>query len=274
MKKRIMCLIALLCVLTGCASLPQPEPEPGMQIYCFQAGKADAFLIYTDEAAVLIDTGESGFGKEINRYLDQAKITALDYLIVTHFDKDHVGGAAKVLRSVPVRQVLQSNSPKDASAYEKYVSALSEVGITPATVRLPQTITLDGMTITVDPPARESYDEKASNNSSLIVTVEYGEKRFLFMGDAQEERISEYLSADVPHCDFLKVPYHGHWQDIFPDLITAVQPKYAVITCSDDQPEDAKTLSSLTQAGAEVCLTRINPVLLITDGKTISMKYA
>jgi beta-lactamase superfamily II metal-dependent hydrolase len=290
MKLRIAAAMLAVLLLCGCGtpassggsgadggssvnSSGDSIPDHLLRVYGFSAGKADAFLLTTGSGAVLIDTGESGSGKEIVSYLEKMKIPALDYLILTHFDKDHVGGAAKVLKSISVKQVLQSDEPKDSRAYQKYVSALETAGITPHTVRKTDEFTLDDVVYSVDPPQKTSYASDSSNNSSLIVSVRYGERRFLFAGDAQEARLREFLEENPGSFDFLKVPDHGRWQDILPEFFKTVSPAFAVITSSDDEPEDAATRAALTAAGAKVFLTRTHPVLAQCDGTDLRVQY-
>lgn len=276
----LLCLALLLCGCGGAAApaasaVPSSGGGTELSVYCFSAGKADAFLLYTAESAVLIDCGEKGFGKEILAYMEQQGIGRLDYLVVTHFDKDHVGGAAKVLNSIPVGTVLQSNCPKDSEQYEKYLKAMDSAGIEPVTVRESLAFTLDGVAYTVDPPRRGDYDSDASNNSSLIVSVKNGENDLLFTGDAQNERLEEFLAANRTEYDVLKVPYHGHWQKLLPELVSSVRPSLAVITSSAEEPEDAETLALLEEAGAETFLTREGPILLRCDGVRVAAeRYA
>ncbi len=245
-----------------------------LEIICFQAGKADAFLLLTPESAVLIDCGEKGFGRTILAELEARGIGRLDMMMITHFDKDHVGGAARILNNFPVARVLQSNSPKDSEEYEKYVKALKNAGMEPETVRENLSFTLDGVTYTVNPPKRTKYNSDSSNNSSLIVSVENGANRFLFTGDAQDERIEEFLTLEQGTYDFLKVPYHGHWQESLMLLMGVVKPRYAVITSSDDEPEDAETLELLESFGAETFLTRNGNIRVTSDGATLRVEYA
>ena len=105
MKLRLFLVLAVLAgLLTGCMEKRTPSTtgagetdttvQPAastLNLWCFQAGKADAFLLWNESGTVLIDTGESGFGKEILKKLQELGIQRLDYLIITHFDKDHVG---------------------------------------------------------------------------------------------------------------------------------------------------------------------------------------
>ena len=247
------------------------EASGSWQVYCFQAGKADAILLYSGSAAVLIDTGESGFGKTIVSYLQNAGIGTLDALILTHFDQDHVGGAAKVLSSVTVKAVYTSDCPKSSKEYAKYLAALDSAGLTAVTVREDTSFTLDGAVFSISPPQKTTYQTDESNNSSLITSVSFGQTRFLFAGDAENDRIREFLGENPGSYDFLKVPYHGHWQTALQELIDEVQPKYAVITSSDKEPEDDETVSALEAAGAQVFLTREGGVLAVTDGKTVTV---
>ena len=253
---------------------PASSEASALTVHCFSAGKADAFLLYTQDSAVLIDCGEKGFGKEILAYLEEAGIGRLDCLIVTHFDKDHVGGAAKVLNSFPVDTVLQSNCPKDSEEYEKYCKALSNASLTPVTVRETLRFTLDGVIYSVDPPRKDDYSRDDSNNSSLIVSVWQGDTGLLFTGDAQDERLQEFLSSNRSEYTLLKVPYHGRWQETLPELIRAVRPACAVITSSDSLPEDPKTLALLSDAGVETYLTRQGAVTLYCDGTGIRIETA
>ena len=237
----------------------------------FSAGKADAFLLTTAHSAVLIDAGEKGFGKTILAELEARGITKLDYLIITHFDQDHVGGAAKVINNFEVATVLQSNHPKDSEEYEKYVKALNNAGIEAVTVREALDFTLDGVSFNVDPPRKDNYREDDSNNASLIVTVKAGENSLLFMGDAQTERLAEFLEWNTETWDVLKVPHHGKEEPLMEELVRAVQPKYAVITSSDEDPEAASTLTALD--GVETFLTRQGEIVITCGDAGLEIGY-
>ena len=277
MKNRMLAIfMIILCGLAACADNPEASAEPtlptatALNVWCFQAGKADAFLFWNEAGA---DTAESGFGKTVLEKLEELGIKRLDYLILTHFDKDHVGGAKKILSEIPVETVLQSNCPKTgAEAYEKYLAALDACGLVPLTVRQSLSFTLGDVCFTVDPPALEKYPEDESNNSSLIVTVTHGEHRMLFCGDAEELRLAEFLERDPGEYALVKLPHHGRYQTTLQALLNETKSVYAVITSSDDAPEDAETLALLDACGVQTLLTRAGPVWITSSEKELTVR--
>ena len=160
-------LLLALAVLGGCTNINQNgnsglQSNPDFSVYCFSAGKADAFLLYTESSAVLIDCGEKGFGKEILGKLEELGIEKLDYLIITHFDKDHVGGAARVINNISIDNVIVSNCPKDSEEYEKYEKALENAGLSANVLSNSLAFTLDGVSYTIYPPAKSDYKSNGS----------------------------------------------------------------------------------------------------------------
>lgn len=277
MKRRVSALLCLLAALLFCGAAAQPAPteapSTALEVYFFQAGKADAILLRTANGAVLIDTGKRGFGKEIVDYCAAQGIEKLDCLIVTHFDKDHVGGAAKVLRALPVTEVLQSVFPKNSKEYDNYRKALRKAGLEPVTVREELSFTLDGVRFTVNPPRLERYADSPSNNASLIVTVRCGACRLLFLGDAEALRLLEWLEDGPAPCDFIKMPHHGDWNSAIQPLLEETRPLCAVVTSSKKEPEDPRTVGLLERFEVETFYTREAPVLLACDGEQITLSY-
>ena len=242
-------------------------------IYSFKAGKADAHLIYNSSMAVLIDCGEKGFGKEIVAYLQEHNIKALDMLIVSHFDKDHVGGAARVIKDIDVKRVFQTNYIKDNKEYTNYVEALAEKQITPETPQNRKSIAIGGAEISICPPLKDFYQDSPSNNASLAAVIRYGSCSLMFTGDAEEARLGELINTEGQHYDYLKVPYHGHFQQKLAPFLQLCSPNVAVITCSDQEPEDQQVMKLLSEDGAAAYLTRRAPVIARCDGKAVTASY-
>ena len=266
-------IIVIVCLyFITCVSVYSADTASRLTVYAFSAGAADAFLITTENSAVLIDCAEKDDGKDIAGYLKENGIACIDYLIITHFDKDHVGGAGKVISSVTVNHILQSDYPKESSVYDKYMDAISEAGIQAETITEDIVFELDGVQYRIDAPAG-GYSSDESNNSSLIVSITNGNDKLLFMGDAEDERIKEYLDQNRDTYDFLKVPHHGRSSDMSAELISTVDPEIAVITSSGKDKEDKDVVHCLEQIGAEVYLTRKDPVVIESDGNSIRAWY-
>ncbi len=273
-RRALLCLLlTLLLSLALCACGASPRDGADLTVYFFSAGKADAILLTTDSAAVLIDCGEKGFGQTILDRLAEQGVTEIDTLIITHFDQDHVGGAARVINRIPVKSVLQSDCPRDSEEYEKYLKALKSAGIEAVTLREEYSFTLDGVRFTVDPPLLTDYKKDDSNNSSLIVTVSTGAYTLLFTGDAQTERLAEYLAASPADCDLIKLPHHGGEEPLTDALLAATTPSYAVITCSAEEPDISAVLDSLERAGVPIWRTDEGPVLVLCRGDELSVTY-
>ena len=240
-------------------------------IYFFNAGKADCILISNNDKYVLIDTGEQELGSTILQYLKNNGISKLDYLIITHFDKDHVGSAAAVIDNIEIENVLQSNMPKESEYYDNYIESLSKKNITPQTIAGDEKIVLGDLNIIVNGPTT-TYEKNESNNSSLIVSVNYKNTNYLFAGDAQNDRIEDYLVEHVDTYDFIKIPYHGNYQKKLDDLLNVVKAKYAVITCSDEEPEEEKMIEVLNKYNLTYYLTRKGSITVTSDGNNITIK--
>ena len=275
MNKKIIILVITLLLVVVCSIIfliSREDTTGKLKIYFFNAGKADSCVIYNDDFAVMIDTGEKELGEEILTYLENNNITKLDYLIITHFDKDHVGSASTIINSIEVDNVIQSNYPKESKVYNKYLSALENKSIEAVTLREDLEFSFGDVYFTINPPLEEVYSNNESNNSSLIVSLKYKNNSFLFMGDAENLRIKEYLSTNNLSYDFLKVPYHGHYQTTLDELIEVIKPKYSVITSSLEKKEDDTTLELLSNIGSKTYLTRNGSILITSDGDTINIK--
>lgn len=275
MNKKIIILVITLLLVVVCSIIfliSREDTTGKLKIYFFNAGKADSCIIYNDDFAVMIDTGEKELSEEILTYLENNNITKLDYLIITHFDKDHVGSASTIINSIEVDNVIQSNYPKESKVYNKYLSALENKGIEAVTLREDLEFSFGDVYFTINPPLEEVYSNNESNNSSLIVSLKYKNNSFLFMGDAENLRIKEYLSTNNLSYDFLKVPYHGHYQTTLDELIEVIKPKYSVITSSLEEKEDDTTLDLLSNIGSKTYLTRNGSILITSDGDTINIK--
>ncbi len=274
MKKWVIIIIAIIIVISILFMIGKTNNtsnEYNFKIYFFNAGKADAILISNNDKYIMIDTGEESLSSEILSYFKNNNITTLDYLIITHFDKDHVGSASSVIDNINVLNVLQSNYPKESEYYNNYINSLNNKEISPITVSDNYELSLGDLNVIVNGP-NKIYDKNESNNSSLIVSVYYQNTSYLFMGDAENARIKDYLSTHADSYDFIKIPYHGNYQKRLDELLETVNPKIAVITSSNKEMESSETISLLNNNNVKYYLTRNGSINIYSDGNEIIVK--
>ena len=235
-------------------------------------GKADAIVLTCDGAAALIDTGLEKTKDELLEALEDLGVTKLDLLVITHFDKDHVGGADAVLATFPVRALWCGPREKASDDVDEYDAALADAGLKAQEVSSGKTFKLGSTTITAIAPKAQDYEQDESNNSSLVLRATCGKARLLLAGDIQEERIEELAkSGEDLSCDVLKVPHHGRWEENTPTFVRLTSPSYAVITSSKSDKEDKKAVRALEDAGAQVFLTRKGTVTATLGARGVSV---
>jgi beta-lactamase superfamily II metal-dependent hydrolase len=107
---------------------------------------------------------------------------------------------------------------------------------------------------------------------SLVTAVAFGQIRLLFMADAEGGWMKDlcYQGYELG-CNIIKFPCHGKWQKHVPTLLALSLPQYAIITDSDKNPADVKTLDALQTLDITTLRTADGDVHLFTDGMTVSM---
>jgi beta-lactamase superfamily II metal-dependent hydrolase len=272
-------VLAMLCL--GGGKKPDPSPaasssegtaeaeDNSYTLYCPNAGKADAFLLKSQAGAVLIDTGENP--ADVLSLLREQEVTRLDALVLSHFDKDHIGGAAAVLEQVEVQTLYRTAFTEDSQPYAALMAALEDSDTEAVTVTDTTKVTAAGAELTLYPPLESSYEKDQDNNASLIAGLEAGGVEMLFTGDALKPRVEEFLEGqyDGTQYQLLKVPHHGGETKPTMLLLEAFVPRYALITSSYDQPENEKLLARLEKAEVEAVLTRNGAVEFTCQDGTI-----
>ena len=263
--------ILLLCSCQPEEAAPEiPDVTGELEVAVLKVGQADAIILQTEQHCVLIDCGEKDDGDEVSEYLAANGISTVDYLFVTHFDKDHVGGVAEVLDNVTVEELVTPAYEGSVKEYNSYMEAAERHNITPTKITENMSFVLDDALFEVYPPMQSSY-AKGDNDFSLAISVTHGENRFLFAGDAEKTRVTEIMKQVSAGYDFLKVPHHGKYHDYYRIFYNSVKPKISVITCSDKNPEEEKTVTTLKSLGSSVYLTREGNIYAVSDGEKITI---
>ena len=269
---RALFLSAALCLgfFSGCG----PERETGhgaeaaVKVTFFDVGKGDAVLIETANHCMMIDSGYDDTADVILDYLRERETDRLDYLLLSHFDKDHVGGADRILEEVETGTVLQPDYQSDGGQYGEYMEVMRAQGKAPAVVTQTMELSLDGVEFVIYPPQKKDYEEE-DNDFSLVVRMRYGDGSFLFAVDCEKERLNELLEQREFELasDVLKVPHHGRKEKNSREFLSAVRPGTAVITSSKEKPADEEICGILEELGTDVYFTENGTVTVCWDGE-------
>ncbi len=287
-KKRIIAvgilLAALVAVWLGIRQFAGSDgiENPALTITALPVGKADALILKTDDWAAMIDTGEERDGSYIRETLEAAGIDHLNLLLITHFDKDHVGSAAELLKTVGADQVRIPDYEGTRPEYAAFLSALEAHPETEVqritgteTLEIPAGSVNTSLTIYAadDPAEIRDTDGEYDNDMSLVAKVICGEKKFLFTGDIEKTRIAQMLdSGEDWSADWIKMPHHGRYQKKVEKLLEAVNPFYAVICDGGDQLAEEETLDALKKRQITEWETANGTVVTMTDGKKIEIR--
>ena len=282
--RKIIGIITALLLLTGCgrnaenisentntAQVTDIAATSSLTITAISGDAADAFVLIGENHVTVIDTGLDEHGQELVDFLKDQGVSRIDNLIITHFDKDHVGGADYVVNNFDIGTVYTTYKSKDSDDIDSYLAALSAKGLTETVVTDEMSFTMDEVTYDIYPPESTTYEKSQSNNSSLVIMVSVGDNNMLFAGDAEKERVEELLAMDDIQAEILKVPHHGRYEKNTEALIDKVSPQYAIITSSLEEPEDPEVIQILENAGVTTYLNRVGNITITMSADGISI---
>ena len=108
MKRCLAALLALCTLLALCAcGAAVPGPENGVfSLDILNSGKSDCIIVCMDGVTVVNDAADEDDFDAICAALDRRGVQRIDYLILSHYDKDHIGSAAALVQAYPVGQIL------------------------------------------------------------------------------------------------------------------------------------------------------------------------
>ncbi len=280
-------LLAALNVLVLRAPSPAAAANGLLRVSMIDVGEGDAILVeFPRGGTLLVDAGpvtrtHDAGKKTVLPFLKMRGIRALDILLVTHPDADHAGGAASIVKGVPVGRVIESAGGGASAAARAYQAAARERGSPLSPASRGEIVDVPGcarLYVLWPPRAGAGAAVRGgspSNNASLVCKLVYGGVSFLFTGDAEkgaESRIvrsyGSFLRSDV-----LKVAHHGSDSGTSVEFLRSVHPALALVSAGlhnrFGHPSPA-LLRRLRDAGARVIRTDVHGAVLVdSDGKSV-----
>lgn len=221
-------------------------------------GQGQSVVLASGDTCALVDCGSA------NSWYDAGGIAAdtlltlgereLDYLILTHYDSDHVGGVESLLCRVEVTAVLLPPADTDDPVYREITDLARRHGTEVQTVREERALSLGQAALRIFPPVGRGGD----NESGLSVLASAGEQTLLITGDmdkATEQALME--TYGLPDLDVLVAGHHGSKYSTSEELLEALSPERAVISVGGNSyghPAE-ETLRRLARSGCEIYRT-------------------
>lgn len=174
------------------------------------------------------------YGKNILiPYLLNRKVKSIDYIMVSHFDIDHVGGCIKVLENLNVENIILAEQIEKNDMYKKLLNIAQKKNVNLIYVKAGDEINIDSIKLKILHPQKEQILENAINNNSVVCKLEYKNFSMLFTGDiekiAEEKIIDKYRNTNILDVDVLKVAHHGSKSSSIEQIIEKITPKVSII---------------------------------------------
>lgn len=258
--------------------------EGTVELHVIDVGQGDSLLIRNEQGNILIDTGDTSKETEnaVRNYLEEQNVKELEYLIITHYDADHIGAADMVLREYKVKRIIMPDvAEKDiptTNVFNNMISALEASEDTEVISAVSgTTYQMGDLHMKVLAPNSAKYSEM--NNYSVAIRFDFGKKSFLLTGDAEElsekEMMKTYSAAELD-CDLFKAAHHGSRGANSLDFLKKVTPDIVVISCGEGNKHEhphAEALERFEQVNATVYRTdKLGSLVFVCDGKTITKK--
>ncbi len=224
-------LLGVACVALGAAvawsfrAPPAWHPPSGFRATFLDVGQGDAVLLETASARVLVDEGPPE--ADVAGQLSRLGVRSLSAVVLTHPERDHVGGAESVLRRLRVGTVLDPELAATGPEHDEAVAAARERGIPVRRIRAGSVFKAGGLVLRVLSPDDPGLASENPNLNAAVIVASYGELDVFLPADAESE-----VTARLPlrAVEILKVAHHGSADPGLEDELRTLRPQIAVIS--------------------------------------------
>ena len=247
-------------------------------------GDSDVILLRLDSTVILMDTGEADDYPTISRKLTEYGITTIDYLIISHFDNDHIGTVSQVLQNYTVKDMYMPDYVRDSSLYRRMMDTLDArpaVRVHRPTedvrIDLPYGSLWINPTALYEPGVTLGSDDAHAleeNNYSLITSVYFGNISILLAGDAEQDRITEFMTVagETLTYDVIKIPHHGGYDKALGNLLREnTGLRYCMVHVGSKGLVDASLVTAMRTSGAAAKFTYDGDIAFATDGVSMTV---
>lgn len=285
-RPRLAALLLLVALLIVVASVIRAQPDGAalppladgeLELRALDVGQGDALLTRLDGATMLVDAGPDPqtAGAAIVPQLRRLGVERLDYLVLTHADGDHIGGAPTVMREFAVGAVVHADANLSHPVMREVIDLAVDAGVPVKEVKRGDALAWHPrVDLSVLNPPEPGPDD--DNDRSVVLHLAYRTSSMLLTGDIEASTEGELAASGVMSpVDVLKVPHHGSNSSSTAAFLDAVDPQIAVVSAgwynAFDHPRDG-ALRRLRERGVAVFRTDLaGNVMVRTDGRVIQV---
>jgi competence protein ComEC len=253
-------------------------------------GQGDANLVdLPDGSLLLIDGGGAPEGgadpgeRVVLPALRARRRARVDIVVLTHPHPDHFGGLLAVLREVEVGELWDTGQGQAHGAGPIYKELLATARARNIPIRRPASLCdkprqFREATLRVLAPCPAFVDGRGANDNSFVFSITFGRRSFLFTGDAEhieEQELVQKHRAEL-RADVLKIGHHGSRTSSGAELLAAVSPSIATISCGTRNRFGHPTPEVLTRLAAfgvrALRTDRDGGIRVCTDGSSLTRR--
>ena len=251
------------------ARLPPPT---GLRITFLDVGQGDSILLQVPEGTVLVDQGPPE--GEVARQLSRLGVRRLSALVLTHPQRDHVGGAEEIVRRLGVDRLLDPHLTASGSFQQDALAAAADRGVPVVETRAGDGFRLGRLRLRVLWPNRAGAATEDPNRLPIVLLATYGEVDALLTADAETDVTAPLVSR---HVEILKIAHHGSADPGLASELRELRPAVAVISCGRNNDYGHPTPSTLAalrdSPGLQLYRTdEDGRIVLESDGRRISVR--
>lgn len=257
----IASFLSLFCASSFAA--PAHGKAQPLQVYFIdvEGGQSTLFVTPGGES-LLIDTGwpdnNNRDAKRIVAAAKEAGISKIDYVIITHFHEDHVGGVPQLAAMIPIGTFIdhgenrETNNPDVVRLYQAYQKELARGGYKHIVAHPGDKLPIKGLDVTVvsadgnlisqplpgagqkNPACDRTKPfppDQTENSRSVGSVLTFGRLRFLDLGDLTKDKEIQLMCPDnkIGDINVYVVSHHGWEQSGTPALVEGIRPEVAIM---------------------------------------------
>jgi beta-lactamase superfamily II metal-dependent hydrolase len=226
-----------------------------VEVYFLNVGQGDSiYIVAPNGNSMLVDGGQmDNKARDVLGKIKKSVSSHIDVLLATHADGDHIGGLIQVLDTYATSLFVESGYTSATDVYKILQSKIKKRKIENIFLYTKSKIVLDkesGVYLNVLHPSFEFVENRVkeceqkkkknkkcnllydvdTNDMSLVLQLEYGDKKVLLTGDASVEVENFLMKSNLLNSNILKLGHHGSKSSSGENFLKVTNPEYSIVS--------------------------------------------